>query len=159
MIEKLVKIIVQRLELRAETKTSITVSKMPQDPVAVFMESGTVRLTQVNKHFLERILGGNRAESLTSWFEKAADYGVVIELELYDNGEPWLDYAMLSQLVYPVFTSTGEQLFHSSGQVICYGDSAIIPSGSTLCKYKKQLITPLANEYLTKNNIAVRERQ
>ncbi|MBC2127306.1 PduM family microcompartment protein [Listeria marthii] len=159
MIEKLVKIIVQRLELRAANKTSIAVSKIPRDPVTIFMESGTVRLTQVNKHFLERILGGNRAESLTTWLETAVDYGVSIELELYDNGEPWLDYAMIAQLNYPVFTSTGEQLFHSSGQVICYGDSAIIPSGSTLCKYKKQLITPLANEYLTKNNIAVRERQ
>lgn len=66
------------------------------------MESGTVQLTQVNKHFLERILGGNRAESLTVWFEKATDYGVTIELELYDNGEPWLDYTMLSQLEFPV---------------------------------------------------------
>ncbi|EFR88046.1 PduM family microcompartment protein [Listeria marthii] len=159
MIEKLVKIIVQRLELRAANKTSIAVSKIPRDPVTIFMESGTVRLTQVNKHFLERILGGNRAESLNTWLETAVDYGVSIELELYDNGEPWLDYAMLAQLNYPVFTRSGEQLFHSSGQVICYGDSAIIPSGSTLCKYKKQLITPLANEYLTKNNIAVRERQ
>ncbi|EAG4601775.1 PduM family microcompartment protein [Listeria monocytogenes] len=159
MIEKLVKIIVQRLELRAANKTSIAVSKIPRDPVTIFMESGTVRLTQVNKHFLERILGGNRAESLTTWLETAVDYGVSIELELYDNGEPWLDYAMLAQLNYPVFTRSGEQLFHLSGQVICYGDSAIIPSGSTLCKYKKQLITPLANEYLTKNNIAVRERQ
>ncbi|MBC2249222.1 PduM family microcompartment protein [Listeria sp. FSL L7-0123] len=159
MIEKLVKIIVQRLKLRAANKTSIVVSKIPRDPIAIFMESGTVRLTQVNKHFLERILGGNRAESLTAWLETAADYGVSIELELYDNGEPWLDYVMLSQLNYPVFTSTGERLFYSSGQVICYGDSALIPSGSTLCKFKKQLITPLAKEYLTKNNIAVRERQ
>ncbi|EAC2633596.1 PduM family microcompartment protein [Listeria monocytogenes] len=159
MIEKLVKIIVQRLELRAANKTSIAVSKIPRDPVTIFMESGTVRLTQVNKHFLERILGGNRAESLNTWLETAADYGVSIELELYDNGEPWLDYVMLSQLNYPVFTSTGERLFHSGGQVICYGDSALIPSGSTLCKFKKQLITPLAKEYLTKNNIAVRERQ
>lgn len=159
MIEKLVKIIVQRLKLRAANKTSIVVSKIPRDPIAIFMESGTVRLTQVNKHFLERILGGNRAESLTTWLETAADYGVSIELELYDNGEPWLDYVMLSQLNYPIFTSTGERLFHSGGQVICYGDSALIPSGSTLCKFKKQLITPLAKEYLTKNNIAVRERQ
>ncbi|EAC4591978.1 PduM family microcompartment protein [Listeria monocytogenes] len=159
MIEKLVQIIVQRLKLRATNKTSIAISKLPRDPVAIFIESETVRLTQVNKHFLERILGGNRAESLTVWFEKAADYGVTIELELYDNGEPWLDYAMLSQLNYPVFTSNGERLFHAGNQVVCYGDSAVIPSGSTLCKYKKQLITPLANEYLTKNNIAVRERQ
>ncbi|NVV39225.1 microcompartment protein PduM [Listeria monocytogenes] len=159
MIEKLVEIIVQRMKLRATSKTSIAISKLPRDPVAIFMESGTVRLTQVNKHFLERILGGNRAESLTVWFEKAADYGVTIELELYDNGEPWLDYTMLSQLNYTVFTSNGERLFHASNQVVCYGDSAVIPSGSTLCKYKKQLITPLANEYLTKNNIAVRERQ
>ncbi|MBC1453951.1 PduM family microcompartment protein [Listeria welshimeri] len=159
MIEKLVKIIVQRLKLRAANKTSIAVSKMPRDPVAIFMESGTVRLTQVNKHFLERILSGNRAESLSIWFEKAAEYGVDIELELYDHGEPWLNFEILSQLDFPVFTSTGERLFYSSGRVICYGDSALIPSGSTLCKYKKQLITPLANEYLSKNNIAVRERQ
>ncbi|EAD5711085.1 PduM family microcompartment protein [Listeria innocua] len=159
MIEKLVEIIVKRLKLRAANKTVIAVSKMPRDPVAIFMENGTVRLTQVNKHFLERILGGNRAESLTIWLETAAEYGVTIELELYDNGEPWLDYKMISQLVYPVFTSAGERLFHPSSEVICYSDSALIPSGSTLCKFKKQLITPLANEYLTKNNIAVRERQ
>lgn len=71
MIEKLVEIIVQRMKLRATSKTSIAISKLPRDPVAIFMESGTVRLTQVNKHFLERILGGNRAESLTVWFEKS----------------------------------------------------------------------------------------
>ncbi|EHP6529705.1 PduM family microcompartment protein [Listeria monocytogenes] len=159
MIEKLVPIIIQRLKLRATSKTSIAISKLPRDPVAIFIESGTIRLTQVNKHFLERILDGNRAESLTVWFDKAADYGVTIELELYDNGEPWLDYTMLSQLDYPIFTSKGERLFHSSSQVVCYSDSVVIPSGSTLCKYKKQLITPLANEYITKNNIAVRERQ
>lgn len=159
MIEELVKIIVERLKMRAANQTSISVSKMPRDPVAVFMKSGTVRLTQVNQHFLERLLSGNRSELLSCWLKKAVDYEVSLELELFDNGEPWLDYQMLTSIPFPIFSVTGELLVHSEGGVICYSDSAIIPSGSTLCKYKKQLITPLANEFLVKNNIAVRERQ
>lgn len=159
MIEKLVKIIVERLMAREANRTSVPVSKMPRDPVALFIDSGTVRLTQVNQHFLERLLSGNRPGYLTCWIEKAAEYDVTLELELFDSGEPWLDYRMLTQIALPIFSVTGEQLVHSTGRVICYSDSAIIPSGSTLCKNKKQLVTPLANEFLIKNNIAVQERQ
>ncbi|EHL2542402.1 microcompartment protein PduM, partial [Listeria monocytogenes] len=36
MIEKLVEIIVQRMKLRATSKTSIAISKLPRDPVAIF---------------------------------------------------------------------------------------------------------------------------
>ena len=157
MLERLVKRIIERLEIREKTVLSITYKEMNWDDDRLFIKAKTVRIKDVDRVFLDLLQSGEINEK-HKWLDRARSYGVEIELELFDTGEPWLCYEQVAKVDYPIFSIAGKRLVHISYNVICYRDVARLKSGSTLCKYKKQLITTLAREDLQKKQIEIQER-
>jgi len=157
MLERLVKQIVERLEIRNATKLSITHKEMNADDDRLFIKAKTVRIKGIDRVFLDLLLSGETNEK-QKWLDRAHSYDVEIELELFDTGEPWLCYEQIAKVGYPIFSTSGKRLVHIPQNVICYRDVALLKPGSTLCKYKKQLTSPLAREDLQKKQIDIRER-
>jgi len=157
MLDQLVERIVKRLLIRETTKRHILQADMHTDDDDLFLEAKIVRIKEVDRLFLDSILNGDNSEK-QKWLNRAHSYGVEIELELFDTGEPWLCYEQVAKSQYPIFTKEGKKLYHVSNPVICYRDVALLEAGTNLCKYKAQQITALAREQLEKKQIEVRER-
>lgn len=156
MLERLVKRIIELLEIREATALSITRKEINAND-DLFIKAKTVRIKGVDCIFLALLLSGEK-NAEQDWLDRARSYGVKIELELFDTGEPWLSYEQIAKLCYPIFSIDGKRLVHIPYNVICYRDVAVLKLGSTLCKYKKQLMTSLACEDLQKKQIDIRER-
>jgi len=157
MLERLVKRIIELLEIRETTVLSIALKEMNKNCDHLFIKAKTVRIKGVDRIFLDLLLSG-KANEEQDWLDRAHSYGVKIELELFDSGEPWFCYEQINKLGYPIFSINGSQLVHVPYNVICYRDVALLELGSTLCKYKKQLMTSLAYEDLQKKQIDIIER-
>jgi len=152
-----VKRILELLEIRETTRLSIMQKEMNTSGDRLFIKAKTVRIKAVDCIFLDSLLSGEITE-IQKWLDRAHSYGVEIELELFDSGAPWLSYEQIAELDYPLFSKDGKQLVHIPENVICFRDVVLLQLGSTLCKYKKQLMTTLAREELQKKQIEIIER-
>ena len=157
MLDRLIKRIIERLEIRETTLLIITPKEMNLYDDRLFIKAKTIRIKDVDRPFLALLLSGERNET-QEWTDRACSYGVKIELQLFDTGEPWLCYKQLAKVDYPIFSNNGKRLVHILENVICFRDVALLESGSTLCKYKKQFMTSLAQEELQKKQIDIQER-
>ena len=157
MLDQLVERIVKRLLIRETTKRHIFQADMHNHNDGLFVEAKTVRIKEIDRIFLDLMQGGENGAQ-KQWLERARSYGVEIELELFDTGEPWLCFEQVAKSAYPIFTKEGKQLCHVLGPIICFRDVALLETGMTLCKYKKQQMTSLAREELDKKQIDLQER-
>jgi microcompartment protein PduM len=122
------------------------------------LEAKTIRIKKVNQEFLNR-LESDLKSPFIEWFHKAFSYGVDVELELFDSGEPWLCYEQLGRINYPVFSAENKVLSYVREKLIVYQDVAMLPPCSILCKDQKQRFTSLAIEHLKKQQITIQERK
>ena len=157
MLENLVKRIIELLEIRETTVISITHKEINANNDHLFIKAKTVRIKDVDRTFLDMLLSGEVTEKL-AWLDRARSYGVDVELELFDSGAAWLCYDQIAKIDYPIFSANQKRLVHIPYNVICFRDVALLELGSTLCKYKKQLVTLLAYEELEKKQIDIIER-
>ena len=157
MLEDLIGRIVKRLLIRETTKRHIFQADMHNHNDGLFVEAKTVRIKEIDRIFLNGVQGGENGAQ-KKWLERAHSYGVEIELERFDTGEPWLCFEQVAKSDYPIFTKEGKKLCHVLGPIICFRDVALLEAGTTLCKYKAQRMTSLAREQLEKKQIDVRER-
>ena len=157
MLERLIKRVIERIQIREKTVLSIGCKETKSNDERLFLEAKTIRIKGVDRVFLDLLLSGEKNET-QEWTDRAHSYGVEIQLELFDTGEPWLCYDQIAKVGYPIFLANGKRLVHISENVICFRDVALLESGSTLCKYKNQIMTSLAREELQKKQIDIQER-
>ena len=157
-IEKIIAAVLVRLKHWEKAKINIAQKDMLTYDERLFTQARTVRIQGIDQAFFNILVSGE-SHPYKSWLQKATIYGIIIELELFDYGEPWLCYEQLGQIDYSVFSACGKRLIYVAETVICYQDVALIPPFSMLCKYHKQPLTSLASEAITKQKIKVRERK
>ena len=157
-LEKLVQLIMERLVKRETTSACVLASEIKGPHCSLLLQAKAIRIQGVDQEFLQRLESGEDC-SFKEWFHKAYDYGVKVELELFDSGEPWLCYEQLRRVNYPVFSAENKELHYVEEKVIAYQDVALLPQNSILCKTQKQRFTSLAVDHLRKQQITIQERK